>query len=147
MTKLLDFRTSQNATYAESFLLLMTEEESVMIGQVGLNIVNPGANIRVDLSAMACIQIAGETGTSLTMSIVRGTLATDPLAFSSILSEPPPPVEAPSPTIVELIAEGSDYNVPAPASGLLVYTVFIVSSGPNSIRVGPESFKATAYSD
>lgn len=115
-----------------------------MIGQVGLNIDDPGPFLRVDLSAIATINVTDTGETVLIIFIVRGTLTTDLIVYSGIVSVGS--LAEGTSTIVELVAEGSDYNVPPPPSSLLVYSVFI-SSSTLTERVGPESFKATAYSD
>ncbi|WP_342048894.1 hypothetical protein [Bacillus sp. OTU530] len=80
--------------------------------------------------------------TSITATIVRGTTLSDLIIYSvrealelSVLG----------PQVLSFAA--SDFNVSIPAGGQVVYTVFISASTIGTVRVGPESFNATIYSD
>ncbi|WP_338709031.1 hypothetical protein [Paenibacillus amylolyticus] len=47
---------------------------------------------------------------------------------------------------------GSNYNVPTPGNGQLIYSAYAnftynPSFSVNNVRLGPESFNATVYSD
>ncbi|RUS42234.1 hypothetical protein [Cohnella sp. AR92] len=146
MARLLDARTSQNASF-QSSISSATPTTPTIFGQVGLQCLNPGGIIRVQFTATVTISYpAGLTSPSTNfIQIVRGTLSTDPTVYSAIFSVP---ATAPTgPTIIPFTVTGSDYNVPAPPSNQLVYTAFIFSNSSVATRVGPESFEAAAYSD
>ncbi|KML24161.1 hypothetical protein [Priestia aryabhattai] len=143
MTILLDARTSQNASIANSISIPITILSAPgLFGQVGLNVLGATGPIRTQLSGtVACQLPLLPLATTITLTIVRGTSLTDPIIYSSS--------EALNTNILgpQLFTfTASDFNVPAPASGLLIYTAFIGSNLLGTVRVGPESFNAVAYS-
>ncbi|MBY0214920.1 MULTISPECIES: hypothetical protein [Priestia] len=143
MTNLLDARTSQNASIANSISIPITIlSVPGLFGQVGLNVLGATGPIRTQLSGtVACQLPLLPLATTITLTIVRGTSLTDPIIYSSS--------EALNTNILgpQLFTfTASDFNVPAPASGLLIYTAFIGSNLLGTVRVGPESFNAVAYS-
>jgi hypothetical protein len=146
MVKLLDARTSQNASFQQS-ISTSTSTTPVLFGQVGLDCFNPGGVIRVQFTATATISFPGtSTNMNIFFQIVRGTLITDPTVYTAILGVPATAPGA-GPLLFPFTVTGSDYNVPAPANNQLIYSAFISSNSTISSRVGPESFNVAAYSD
>jgi hypothetical protein len=146
MPRLLDGRTSQNASFQQS-ISSSTPTTPTLFGQVGLQCLNPGGIIRVQFTATVTILFpAGSTSSStILIQVVIGTQITDPTVYSANLTVP---ATAPNgPTILPYTVTGSDYNVPAPPNNQLVYSAFISSNNSLPIRIGPESFNAAAYSD
>ena len=135
MTRLLDARTSQNASIANSISIPITIlSQPGLFGQIGLNVLGATGPIRTQLSGtVACQLPLLPAATTITLTIVRGTALTDPVVYSS--------------------SESLNINLLGPqlftftASGLLVYTAFIGSNLLGTVRVGPESFNGIAYSD
>ncbi|WP_209444163.1 hypothetical protein [Paenibacillus ihuae] len=75
------------------------------------------------------------------MFIVDGTLSTDPIVYSSIRTFNT------SLTNYQLVPlSASAYDVPAPVSNQLVYTLFGIVDTAGVLRSGPENFNAAAYS-
>ncbi|WP_261304358.1 hypothetical protein [Paenibacillus andongensis] len=145
MVRLLDNRTSQNASFQQS-ISSSTSSTPTLFGQVGLDCLNPGGLIRVDFTATVTISFpSNATALTILIQVVRGTLITDPLVYSANLTIPATP-EAGS-LIFPYTVTGSDYNVPAPPNNQLIYTAFISSNSTLPLRVGPESFNVAAYSD
>jgi len=144
----LDGRTSQNASTANS-INVPTTNGYVLWGQVGLTVTaaNPGIPIRVQFDGIISLKLnltAVNFSNRIEIKAVRGTDPNAPAVFSGIK------------TIVlngeelgpqEYTFSGSDYNPPI-GSGLLVYSVFVKnitgSSEADVVRVGPESFNASA---
>lgn len=145
MARLLDARTSQNASFQQS-ISSSTPTTPTLFGQLGLECLNPGGIIRVQFSATVGIAfLPNSLNTSVLIQIVRGTQSSDPLVYSAIFFLP---ATAPNGnTIIPFTATGSDFNVPAPPNNQLVYTAFISSNSSTPLRIGPESFNAAAYSD
>ncbi|AZN43618.1 hypothetical protein EJC50_09435 [Paenibacillus albus] len=143
MSKLLDARTSQNASNGNSISILLPADTPTKIGVVGLNVTGAAGIIRVQLSGIAAIDIPEKQpgGKVVAIGAIRGLLPTDPIVgytryeFSQAES---------GIKVLHLIA--SDYNVPFPASHELVYSLFLFSS-EECTRIGPESFNASAFSD
>ncbi|MBW0933417.1 hypothetical protein ABWK29_22960 [Priestia megaterium] len=144
MTRLLDARTSQNASIANSISIPITIlSQPGLFGQIGLNVSGATGPIRTQLSGtVACQLPLLPAATTITLTIVRGTALTDPVVYSSSESLN---INLLGPQLFTFTA--SDFNIPAPASGLLVYTAFIGSNLLGTVRVGPESFNGIAYSD
>lgn len=144
MTRLLDARTSQNASFFASISSDFSFDP-VPFAQVGLNCVNPTGIIRVEFTATATIEIPAESGSiAVLMDVVRGTLPTDTLVYSGAFIEGNNTL-----TVTRAFTvTGSDYNVPAPPSNQLVYTAFLRCPDAVTLtRVGPESFNAAVYCD
>ncbi|MGN7765091.1 hypothetical protein [Paenibacillus sp. 22594] len=143
MTRLLDARTSQNASIAGSMNGVgLTANQNVLIGQIGLTTAGAEGPIRVQLNGVASFFVFSGGFITLTLFAVRGSAATDPLVASNRLQLNP---GATTPTnLFPLYLICSDYN-PAPADEI-IYSLF-VNSSINVNRVGPESFNGCAYSD
>jgi hypothetical protein len=144
MAQLLDARTSQNASFANSISEeILAVDTPELVGQVGLNIFNPTGIIRVQFTGTVAVEVPIlPVVTAITVTVVRGTLPTDDLVYSA---EQNLELSVLAPQIITFT--GSDLDVPAPASNHLVYTMFISSDTIGTTRVGPESFNAAAYSD
>ncbi|MED4618743.1 hypothetical protein ABET11_27280 [Priestia megaterium] len=143
MTTLLDARTSQNASIANSISIPINILSAPgLFGQVGLNVFTATGPIRTQLSGTVAVQLPLlPVATTITLIVVRGTSLTDPVIYSSAESLN---ISLLGPQLFTFTA--SDFNVPPPASGLLIYTAFIASNILGTVRVGPESFNAIAYS-
>ncbi|MEH7590159.1 hypothetical protein V7247_25795 [Priestia megaterium] len=144
MTVVLDARTSQNASLVNSISIpVLLNATPGLFGQIGLNVQTAIGPIRVQLSGTATIQLPLlPVATTITLRVVRGTTLADPLIFSCAQSLD---LAVLGPQLFTFTA--SDFNVPKPASGPLVYTAFISSNVLGTFRVGPESFNGIAYSD
>ncbi|GGG03913.1 hypothetical protein GCM10010912_55870 [Paenibacillus albidus] len=143
MTRLLDARTSQNASTAGSMNGVgLTANQNVLIGQIGLATAGSVGAIRVQLSGVATFFVFSGGFITLTLFAVRGTEATDPIVSSNRIQLNP---GATTPTnTFTLYLVGSDYN--PESTGELIYSLFVHST-INVNRIGPESFNGTAYSD
>ncbi|AIQ15675.1 MULTISPECIES: hypothetical protein [Paenibacillus] len=143
MTRLLDARTSQNASIAGSMNGAgLTANQNVLIGQIGLTTAGSQGPIRVQFNGVATFFVFSGGFITLNLFVVRGSAATDPIVASNRLQLNP---GATTPTnLFPLYLIGSDYN-PAPADEI-IYSLF-VNSTVNVNRVGPESFNGCAYSD
>ncbi|MBN6886583.1 hypothetical protein ACUXCC_001952 [Cytobacillus horneckiae] len=141
MTKLLDARTSQNASYANSISdPISTTPE--LFARLSLNAANANGIVRTQMSGTVAVQLPLlPVISTITVTIVRGSnpsvliYSAENVLDTSILG----------PQIISFTA--SDFNVPIPANNNVVYTVYIQSSILGTIRVGPESFNAAIYSD
>jgi hypothetical protein len=146
LTRLLDARTSQNASLQNS-INIPTSTTPTLFGQVGLQVLNPGGIIRVQFTATLTISFPGNsTNLTVLIQVVRGTQITDPTVYSSNLTIPATAPVAGS-LIFPYTVTGSDFNVPAPINNQLVYSAFVSSNSILTSRIGPESFNAEAYSD
>lgn len=142
MGRLIDGRTSQNASYGNSIAIpILVVNTPELFGQIGLNTAGVGETPRVQLKGTIALQLPLAL-LGITISIVRGTEATDPLVYSltstfelSILSA----------QILTFSAD--DYNPPIPEDGLLVYTAFVSSNLLGTVRVGPENFDGILISE
>ncbi|WP_438448248.1 hypothetical protein [Gorillibacterium sp. sgz5001074] len=140
MAKIVDARTSQNASFAGSIAVPITVINTPqLVGQIGLNTMpgmkNPRVQMIASVSLTLPLALAG-----ITITIVRGTLPTDPLVFSATQTFD---LSVLAPQVVTVAA--SDYLPPdAPQ---LVYTMFVASNILGTIRVGPESLNGTLLSD
>ncbi len=144
MTQLLDARTSQNASYGNTISTPLPANTPVAIGQVGLNVIGAGGNIRVQLSGIA--ELAFPTtppfDSVISISIARG--AGESLVAYALYSVS---VSEANPNAVQVVTiNASDFNVPLPPSNELVYTLFLFCTA-NATRIGIESFNAVAYSN
>ncbi|MFC4302058.1 hypothetical protein [Cohnella boryungensis] len=142
MTRLLDARTSQNASFVNSAVVPLRSGESALMGIVGLRVINPTGIIRVDLYAIATF--FSEPGGIITyfITIHRGPTEADPLVYSGAQFQ----YISSRSSVQSVFAIASDFDVSAPASGQLTYSVYLQST-VDSIRSGPESFNAVAYCD
>ncbi|MCM3186880.1 hypothetical protein [Priestia megaterium] len=144
MTILLDSRTSQNASIANSISIPITLLSNPgLFGQIGLNVTSATGAIRTQLSGtVACQLPLLPVATTVTITIVRGTAFNDSVVYSSSEALN---INLLGPQLFTFTA--SDFNVPKPASNLLIYTAFITCNILGTVRVGPESFNGVAYSD
>lgn len=135
MTTLLDARTSQNASIANSISIPITILSAPgLFGQVGLNVLGATGPIRTQLSGtVACQLPLLPVATTITLTVVRGTSLTDPVIYSSAEALN---INLLGPQLFTFTA--SDFNVPPPASELLIYTAFIGGNVLGTVRVGPE---------
>ncbi|MGA4719766.1 hypothetical protein [Fictibacillus nanhaiensis] len=140
MTRFLDLRTSQNASYANSIAIpILVVNTPQLVGQIGLSTVNAGPNIRVDLQGTVALQLPLAL-LGITITVVRGTLPTDELVFSATQTFN---LDVLAPQVISFNA--SDFN---PPDGIeLTYTMFVSSNLLGTVRIGPESFTGTAISD
>lgn len=145
MIRLLDSRTSQNASFASSigepFPAILTPQ---LFGQVGLDIVNPTGVIRVEFSATVTIlQPINSPQIGIFVIIVRGTTTNDLIVYSALETFLP---SGTNEQVRPITITGSDFNVPAPANNQLIYSAFVSTTTLGPLRIGPESFNVTAYS-
>lgn len=148
MTVLIDARTSMGIAEGDPSGEILPLDTPLLIGQIGLNIpsTTPGV-IRVQFDGIAGIQlpVTPVTEATVTLTIVDGFLATDPVVYQS-LSTYNTVAESSNLNLIPLSA--SAYNVQAPESGLQVYSLYMSISGTAPVlRSGPESFNGTAYTD
>ncbi|MFS0596455.1 hypothetical protein AB1L16_06885 [Peribacillus frigoritolerans] len=147
MSKFLDLRTTQNASYANSIAIpisgLGTPE---FIGQLGLDVNGASGTIRVGLYGTVAVQLPLlPLASSITLTVVEGTNVTPQ---QGIVYSATQVLEAnlAGPTI--LTFNGTRFNAPVPPAGqVLAYTLFITTNALGLTRVGPESFSAIAVSD
>lgn len=144
MTRLLDARTSQNKSTTDLLsTTILPANTPTLIGIVGLNTTGASGVIRVQFTGIAELRLPEPltNDTIIGLVIVRGTDLSGTLVGNALYGtgNTVSPLQ-----VVTIIA--SDYNVPAPPSGELVYTMFLFSTS-SATRVGIESFNATAYSD
>lgn len=140
MTRLLDARTSQNASYANSIAIpILVIDTPQLFGQVGLHTANAGSNIRVQFNGTVSVQLPLAL-VGVTVTVVRGTLPTDPVVYSATTTYS---LSVLAPQVINF--SGADFN--PTKQNQLTYTAFISSNLLGTIRVGPESFWASAFSD
>lgn len=140
MTTLLDARTSQNASFANSIAIpILVINTPQLFGQVGLSTPGAGSNVRVVFTGCIGVQLPLALA-GITVTVVRGTLPTDPLVYSATNFYS---LSLLAPQLITFTA--ADFN--PTLTGFTVYTAFVSSNLLGTIRIGPESFSATAYSD
>ncbi|MEE4577389.1 hypothetical protein [Paenibacillus polymyxa] len=144
MTRLLDARTSQNASYGNTISIPLPANTAVAIAELGLEVTGAGENMRVQLTGIA--ELAFPTtppfDSVISFSIVRGDV--DSLVAYALYSVS---VSEVNPNAVQVVtSNASDYNIPLPPSNELVYTLYIFCTA-DATRIGMESFNAVAYSD
>ncbi|MEK3835554.1 MULTISPECIES: hypothetical protein [unclassified Paenibacillus] len=135
-----DGRTSQNASFANSIAIpILVINTPQLFGQIGLITAGVGTNPRVILKGTISLQLPLAL-LGITVTIVRGTLPTDPLVYSATstfnLS-----VLAP-----QIITFSADDFLPT-ITPQLTYTAFVSSNLLGTVRVGPESFDGILVSD
>lgn len=142
LARFLDLRTSQNASYSNSISVpILAANTPQLVGRIGLATQNAGTNIRVSMSGTVSLQLPLlPAATSITITVVRGTLSTDPLVYSATENMD---LNILGPQVFAFNA--LDFNPPAATQ--LTYTMFVSSSLVGVIRVGPESFSGIAVSD
>jgi hypothetical protein len=136
----LDGRTSQNASYANSIAIPITLLNTPQLfGQVGLLSEGVTTNPRVILKGTISLQLPLAL-IGITITIVRGTLPTDPLVYSATSTFN---LSVLAPQVITFSAD--DFN--PPVTPQLTYTAFVSSNLLGTVRVGPESFDAILVSD
>jgi len=140
MTTFLDARTSQNASYANSIAIpILVVDTPQLFGQIGLITEGGTTNLRVLLSGTVSVQLPLAL-VGITITIVRGTLPTDPLVYSATSTFS---LSVLAPQVISFSAD--DFN--PPITPQLTYTAFVSSDLLGTIRVGPESFDGLVVSD
>jgi len=142
MARLLDARTSQNASYANSISIPVGTTPQLFAQQT-LNTTGATQNLRTQISGTASVQFSAlPIATTITITIVRGTTPSDLIIYSvrQVLD-----ISILGPQVLSFSA--SDFNVPITANNTVVYTAFISASAIGTVRVGPESFNLSVYSD
>jgi hypothetical protein len=145
MSRFLDARTSQNASYGQSISTVLPPNTPTSIGVVGLNVTGASGVIRVILNGIAAIELPAAPqppGSVIVLAVVRGsTLVQEALVGDVVI-----PLQSTDTGVKILNLTISDYNVPYPSSNELVYSLAVFSAAGGT-RVGPESFNAEAFSD
>ncbi|KZZ83718.1 hypothetical protein AS29_015555 [Bacillus sp. SJS] len=140
MARIVDAKTSQNASYANSIGVLVTGTPQ-LTGQLTLDLSSAGANSRVTFEGTVSLQLPLLPVTAqATATIVRGTSPSDLAVYSAAQTLD---LNIIGPQVLSF--SGSDFNVPA--GGPVTYTMFLSVTGLGVTRVGPESFNAVAYTD
>lgn len=142
MTILLDARTSQNASFANSINVPITAVNAPQLfAQLTLNLAGATGLIRSQFTGVIALQLSVlPVTTTATITVVRGTTPSDLIIFSEAQNLNASII---GPQVFAFT--GSDFNVPN--AGTVVYTVFISVSALGTTRVGPESFNALVFSD
>ncbi|MFE4711549.1 hypothetical protein ACFRAM_11805 [Paenibacillus sp. NPDC056722] len=135
-----DGRTSQNASYANSIAIPITVINTPQLfGQIGLVTAGIGANPRVILKGTISVQIPLAL-VGIRVTIVRGTLPTDPAVYSATSTFD---LSVSAPQVITFSA--TDFQ--PPVTPQITYTAFVSSSLLGTVRVGPESFDGIIVSD
>lgn len=144
MTRLIDARTSMGFSTTDISPDPFPTGTPVLAGQVGLNVpsTTPGI-IRIQFEGVIGAQLGLSSEVTITLTLVNGLLATDPIIYQSLTSYIGSPTGSNN-ILIPLSA--SVYNIPAPESGLLIYSLYVTVS-QLTLRSGPESFNASAYTD
>ncbi|QSF47210.1 hypothetical protein [Paenibacillus tianjinensis] len=136
----LDARTSQNASTANSIAIpILAINTPQLFGQIGLITSGITTNPRVLLKGTISLQLPLAL-VGITISIVRGTLPTDPVVYSATSTFN---LSLLAPQVIAFSA--ADFNPPVLPQ--LTYTAFVTSNLLGTIRVGPESFDGILVSD
>ena len=137
----LDARTSQNASFANSIgIAIPAINTPQLFGQIGLSTTGVGANPRVLLNGTVTVQLPLAL-VGITITVVRGTLATDPIVYSATQTFD---LSVVAPQVITFSA--ADFN-PTISSTTLTYTAFISTNLLGTTRVGPENFVGLLASD
>ncbi|WFR65299.1 hypothetical protein P9222_15875 [Paenibacillus amylolyticus] len=141
MSQFIDARTSQNASLAGSIAIpILVINTPQLFGQIGLiPSATIGTNPRVQFKGTVSVQLPLAL-VGITITIVRGTVPTDPVIYSATSTFS---LSVLAPQIITFSAD--DYN--PPLTPQLTYTAFVSSNLLGSVRVGPENFDGVLYSD
>lgn len=135
-----DGRTSQNASFANSIAIpILVINTPQLFGQIGLITEGVTTNPRVILKGTISVTLPLAL-VGLTITIVRGTLPTDPLVYSATSTFGLSILAA---QVIAFTAD--DFN--PPITPQLTYTAFVSSNLLGTVRVGPESFDGILVSD
>lgn len=142
MTITLDARSSQNASYVNSIATpILAVNTPQLIGQIGLITLGATTNVRVQLYGTATFQLPTLPITTIvTLTIVRGTLPTDPTVYSTSESLD---LAIVGPQVLSVNA--ADYL--PPVTPQLTYTMFASVNLLGVVRTGPECLNGSVYSD
>ncbi|WP_145330965.1 hypothetical protein [Paenibacillus xylanexedens] len=150
MVKTLDARTSQGSNgTGELNLDNFINGIPLLMAQVGLQVKNPGPWLRTFFSGTINLTAYNlPSQGSLGIEVYRESDGIQALVYFSYVIVRGNRLVSPC----TLTFNGSDYNVPAPSSGQVTYTVYSVFTynpqySITNFRIGPESFNATIYSD
>lgn len=146
MAELLDARTSQNASYANSISIPVTAAPQ-LFGTLGLNTTGAGPNIRVELSLTVAFASVATVLTPIDITIYRGTGPSRVLIYSARETLPVSILGIAATQLITVTA--ADFNPPSPNNSLIYQAFINIPSGITvaPTRVGPESFYAAAYSN
>ncbi|WP_340398895.1 hypothetical protein [Paenibacillus sp. FSL H8-0079] len=141
MSQFIDARTSQNASLANSIAIpILVINTPQLFGQIGLiTTAGIGANPRVQFKGTVSVQLPLAVA-GITITIVRGTLPTDPVIYSATSTFS---LSILAPQIITFSAD--DFN--PPITPQLTYTAFVSSNLLGTVRVGPENFDGVLFSD
>ncbi|RAV05600.1 hypothetical protein [Paenibacillus sp. YN15] len=140
MSLFIDGRTSQNASTANSIAIpILVIDTPQLFGQIGLNAFDATGIPRVIMTGTMSVQLPLAL-VGITITVVRGTLPTDPIVYSATTTFN---LSVLAPQVITFTA--ADYN--PPVTPLLVYTAFVSSNLLGTIRVGPENFNGILIAD
>ncbi|MGC5772899.1 hypothetical protein [Paenibacillus pabuli] len=149
MVKTLDARTSQGSNGQQVLHPSFTNGVPLLFAQVGLQVSNPGMWIRTLFSGIVEVTASElPVNGNLVIEVYRGLGSSQQLVYATgtiVLANP-----FFSPSVLSFT--GSDFNVPPPGNGQIVYSAYAIFSynpiyNVSNVRLGPESFNATVYSD
>ncbi|KKI93652.1 hypothetical protein WQ54_03330 [Bacillus sp. SA1-12] len=144
MAKLLDARTSQGASYANSISVPVTTTAQ-LFGRLTLNAAGGTGLIRTQISGTVAIQLPDlPVVTTITITVVRQSSSSNPSVLIYSVEETLD-TSILGPQVLSFTA--SDFNVPPSFDNRIAYLAFISADTGGATRVGPESFNATIYSD
>ncbi|MGF9696077.1 MULTISPECIES: hypothetical protein [Paenibacillus] len=141
MAQFLDARVSQNATSTNSIAIpIPVINTPTLFAQIGLLTAGAGPNPRVQMKGTITVQLPLALFI-VTITIVRGTLATDPFIYSASTTYGLSGIIAP-----EVITfSANDFN--PPITPQLTYSAFISTNLLGTVRVGPENLDGVLVSD
>ena len=140
MATFIDGRTSQNASFAGSIAVpILVINTPQVFGQIGLVTQGATGTPRVQLKGTVSVSLPLAL-VGVTITIVRGTLPTDPLVYSATSTFS---LSVLAPQVITFSAD--DFN--PPITPQLTYTAFIASNLLGTIRVGPENFDGILIAD
>lgn len=139
MAKLLDARTSQNASENDISIPVM-KNTPTLFAQVGLDAAGAVGTIRATMTGTIALDFSCAKKATATIRIVRGTLDSDPVVLQLATT-----VGRIEETPLILTFSGADFNPPFEPE--IIYTVFLIVNKKGVVRTGPESFFAQLYSD
>ncbi|SFS68180.1 hypothetical protein [Paenibacillus sp. BC26] len=140
---LLDSKTSQNASYANSINVpILVINTPNLIAQQTLDLsAGVAGQTRVEFTGVAAVQLPLiPLLTTVTVFVTRGLTAGDVNVFSAASNLS---LSVLGPQLISF--SGSDFNAPNIANQ--AYSVWIQTSAVGTIRVGPESFNFTAFTN
>ncbi|MCM3155477.1 hypothetical protein ABEY50_14970 [Priestia megaterium] len=142
MAQLVDAKSSQNASYANSISVPVLATAQQIFAQLTLSTAGATGPLNTLMTGTLTVQLPIlPVATTVTLTIVRGTNVSD-LEIYSVSENLTLSVLGPQ--VISFTA--SDFNVPIPGNGQITYTAFISANVLGTVRVGPESFNAAIYS-